>query len=92
MPMKPCKYGIKLMCMIDSHNNYLINAYIYAGKNVDGINLNDQDEKCTKPTQAVLSLIKPIENTNRNITKGNWFTSIELVEILKAKTLLTLVQ
>lgn len=87
MPMKPCKYGIKLMCMTDSRNSYLINAYIYAGKNSDAMNLNDQDKQFSKPTQAVLSLITPIINTNRNITADNWFTSIELVELLKEKKL-----
>lgn len=57
MPMKPCKYGIKFMCMTDSRNSYLINVYIYTGKISNSMNLNDQDKKFSKPTQAVLSLI-----------------------------------
>lgn len=78
--------------MTDSRNSYSINAYFYTGKNSNGMNLNDQDKKFLKPTQALLNLITPIINTNRNITADNWFTSIELVELLKEKNLLTLVQ
>ncbi|GBP44058.1 hypothetical protein EVAR_85212_1 [Eumeta japonica] len=34
------------------------------------------------PTQSVLRLSKVVENSNRNITADNWFSSIPLVDIL----------
>ncbi|KAJ8931129.1 hypothetical protein NQ314_016010 [Rhamnusium bicolor] len=32
MPMKPCKYGIKIMVLTDARNSCLFNAYIYSGR------------------------------------------------------------
>ncbi|GBP67705.1 hypothetical protein EVAR_40476_1 [Eumeta japonica] len=44
--------------------------------------------KClSKPIQAVLPLVSPIEGSNRNVTADNWFSSIELVNHLKEKHL-----
>ncbi|KAJ8929064.1 hypothetical protein NQ314_018282 [Rhamnusium bicolor] len=45
------------------------------------------DKKYSKPTQAVLYLTKPLYHTNRSVTFDNWFTSIELVKILKERGL-----
>lgn len=87
MPKKPAKYGIKIMCITDATNGYLLNAFIYLGKDSDGQNLTQEQKRLSKPTQAVLSLIAPIENSNRNVTADNWFSSIELVNILKEKHL-----
>ena len=36
MPSKPSKYGIKIWCMVDVTNAYLLNAQIYSGKSPDG--------------------------------------------------------
>lgn len=82
MPMKPCKYGIKIMALTDSKTHYLYNAYIYTGKDSDGVTLSDEFKKFSKPTQSVLRLAKPLFGTNRNVTADNWFSSIELVDIL----------
>ncbi|KFM73858.1 PiggyBac transposable element-derived protein 4, partial [Stegodyphus mimosarum] len=87
MPKKPAKYGIKIMCLCDARNNYLYNAYIYCGKDSDGEGLSEDEKQMKKPTQAVLRLVEPIKKTNRNITADNWFSSIELVKILKEKGL-----
>lgn len=33
MPSKPCKYGLKILCMTDARNHYFFsNGYIYCGK------------------------------------------------------------
>ena len=32
VPSKPSKYGIKIWCMVDASNAYLLNAQIYSGK------------------------------------------------------------
>lgn len=87
MPNKPAKYGIKLICLTDAHNSYLLNAYIYVGKDSDGKSLTKEEQKLLKPTQAVIRVTKPIINTNRNVTGDNWFSSIELVEELQKRKL-----
>lgn len=87
LPSKPVKYGIKIMCCTDARTGYFFNGYIYAGKNSDGTNLPLEDKKFAKPTQSVLRLTQPLYQTNRNVTFDNWFTSIELVKILKERGL-----
>lgn len=87
MPKKPAKYGLKLMALTDARTGYLYNSYIYCGRNSDGNVLSEEENKFSKPTQAVLRLTQPISNTNRNVTADNWFSSIELVNVLKNKKL-----
>ncbi|KAF2891025.1 hypothetical protein ILUMI_15148 [Ignelater luminosus] len=84
LPKKPCKYGIKVMCMCDSRTHYLCNALVYTGK---GERVNNN---LSVPTNDLLKLIPPIERTNRNIVVDNWFTSIELCEKLREKKLTVL--
>ncbi|CAK1591007.1 unnamed protein product [Parnassius mnemosyne] len=87
MPKKPAKYGIKIMVLSDARESYVYNAYIYHGKGSDGVGLPEAEKKLSVPTQSVLRLIKPIENTNRNVTADNWFSSIPLAEMLLKKGL-----
>lgn len=87
MPNKPNKYGLKIMCLTDARNNYLLNAYIYSGKGSDGTTLSDSEKKLAVPSQAVIRLVKPIEGSNRNVTGDNWFSSIELINELKKRGL-----
>nr|CAH7714509.1 unnamed protein product [Callosobruchus chinensis] len=60
IPNKPVKYGIKIMCCTDARTCYLLNAYIYTGKNSDGAGLSDDLKKFYKPTQAVLRLTEQL--------------------------------
>ncbi|KAK2578630.1 hypothetical protein KPH14_003656 [Odynerus spinipes] len=85
MPKKPAKYDIQILCLTDARSGYLLNAYIYVRKDSDGMNFPTEYKKLKKPTQAVLRLISSIEGSNRNITTDNWFTSIELVNLLQKK-------
>lgn len=87
IPNKPGKYGMKIMCMTDARTSYLYNAYIYSGKDSDGRGLPAEEKKYSKPTQSVLRLSQPIYGTNRNITADNWFSSIEVIDKLKQKSL-----
>lgn len=87
MPKKPAKYGLKIQCLTDARSGYLLNAYIYLGKDSDGLNLPTEYQRLQKPSQAVLRLISPIEGSNRNVTTDNWYTSIELLDVLKEKHL-----
>lgn len=79
VPNKPSKYGIKIMCLCDARTHYLLNACIYAGKDVTA-----NPRKLAVPTLNVLQLVQPIVNSNRNITADNWFSSIELTNELKS--------
>lgn len=87
IPNKPRKYGIKIMALTDAKTHYLLNAYIYSGKDSDGRTLTDDERKFPKSTQAVLRLTETIVGTNRNITADNWFSSIDLVHELSKRGL-----
>ena len=80
MPMKPAKYGIKIMSLNDARTQYLANTYIYFGKNSDGIGLTNEEKRLAVPTQSVIRLSKILEGSRRNITADNWFLSFQLVE------------
>lgn len=69
---KPDKYGIKMQCLVDAKTHYLLNAFIYTGKDTHNMN----PRKLAIPTLDVLKLIPPISGTNRNLTVDNWFSSI----------------
>lgn len=72
------------MCLADSKTSYLFNAYIYTGKNSDGVGLSPEEQlRMNKPTQSVVRLSKPISKSNRNITADNWFTSLETTDELE---------
>ncbi|XP_045456529.1 piggyBac transposable element-derived protein 4-like [Melitaea cinxia] len=87
MPKKPAKYGLKILVVCDAETFYVHNAYIYHGKDSDGLGLPETERKLAIPTQSVLRLCKDFEKTNRNITADNWFSSIELMEQLKDRGL-----
>ena len=80
IPSKPDKYGIQCISLCDSRTYYVYNAMIYTGKGStpDGIQ---------QAQYFVETLMKPLENTNRNVTFDNRFTSLRLVQNLKKKKL-----
>ncbi|KAK9744972.1 Transposase IS4 [Popillia japonica] len=82
MPNKPAKYGLKIQCLTDVTNSNLYNAYIYTGKDSESFGLGGEEKKFLKPTQAVLRQAKPLFNSCRNITTDNWYSSIQLVDVL----------
>lgn len=82
MPKKPCKYGIKIQALVDSQTHYFSNGYIYVGKDSDGNTLDDAERQYSKPTQSVIRLTKEILYSNRNITTDNWYSSIEIADLL----------
>lgn len=82
IPSKPAKYGIKTWAMVDANTFYVYNLETYLGKP------NSLRYKVSnKPEDVVLRLVKPIENTGRNVTADNWFTSIPLVKEMANKKL-----
>ncbi|KAJ8880323.1 hypothetical protein PR048_016790 [Dryococelus australis] len=78
-----------LMSLTDTHNSYLLNSYIYMGKNSDGMTLSDEERKFTQPTQSVLCLVAPISGSNHNITVDNEFSSVERRKLPYTGTLKT---
>lgn len=47
----------------------------------------ENPDRLLSPTATVLSLVQPVENSKRNITADNYFTSIELVDKLQERQL-----
>lgn len=82
IPSKPNKYGIKIHALADARVFCSVNLEIYAGKQPDG-----KYFLSNKPTDIVMRLAEPIFNSGHNITADNWFSSIELVNLLKPKKL-----
>lgn len=76
---KPDKYGLKMQCLVDTKTHYLLNSFIYSGKDTHKTN----PRKLAIPTLDVLALIPPISGTNRNVTADNWFSSVELIRELR---------
>ena len=60
---------------------------IYSKRGSDGMYLLEEETNYKIPTQAVIRLIKLIFGSNQNITTGNWYTSMELGNVLKANKL-----
>jgi hypothetical protein len=83
IPSKPAKYGVKIQILADSQTHYMLNAEVYTVKAL----VRADKTTLSHPTQVVLRMVKPVENTNRNITGNNWYTSMELVDQLKKKGL-----
>ncbi|CAK1602156.1 unnamed protein product [Parnassius mnemosyne] len=80
MPNKPRKYDLEIKCLTDGRKGYLYIAYLYTGKNSDGLGLSQNEKKLLLPSQCILCLSKPIPNTNRNTTADNYFSSIDVCD------------
>ena len=45
---------------------YIYNAYIYTGRDSDGISLSEDEKKLSVPSQSIVRLVKPIEKKNKS--------------------------
>lgn len=80
MPSKPDKYGMKVWWICDSKNAYPLLGIPYLGK--------EGGARATNLGKTVvLDLVKKYEQTGRNITMDNFFSSKELCEELLQKGL-----
>lgn len=86
IPSKPDKYGIKVFALVDSENFFTVKMEVYCGTQPDGPYVVDNS-----PSAVVKRIIGPIENTGRNITCDNWFSSVTLCRDLQQNHKTTLV-
>lgn len=79
MASKPDKFGIKFWLAVDSTSHYLLNGFPYLGKN----DHRPQNQRLSE--YVVMNLSAPFLGKGRNITCDNFFTSVNLAQMLKAK-------
>lgn len=78
MPSKPARYGIKVFCVCDSTNGYPLQGEIYTGKPAGGGHQVNVGEF------IVLDLCAPYKGSGINVTTDNFFTSLQLAQILNS--------
>lgn len=81
MPNKPANFGIKIYALVSSSNFYTTKLEVYVGQQPQGPFQNSN-----KVIDLVNRLVEPIIGSNRNVTAGNWFSSIPLAKDLLQKS------
>ncbi|KAJ8876655.1 hypothetical protein PR048_021102 [Dryococelus australis] len=77
IPLKPDKYGIKILMMCDAKTFYLLNAQVYTSK--------DSTPKGTRVAQYYFTeLNTPIHGSNRNCTFDNCEHTVAMVDTMKS--------
>ena len=89
MPLKPCKYGFKLHCLVDSKTNYLYNFIIDPGKKFKERLYNTKDDS-RYAEFIVLKLIENIKNGPHRLFFDGWYSSISLLTKLKQRGFLAM--
>ncbi|KAL8614015.1 hypothetical protein ACOMHN_023250 [Nucella lapillus] len=79
VPAKPCKWGIKVWALADCESFYLVDFDIYTGK-----------ECVAAPTvplgtRVVRKLVSPYFKKYHHVYLDNYFTSVDLMEVLLRK-------
>ena len=77
MPYKPDKFGIKFWVAADVQTKYMLHSFPYFGKD------NSRPTEITLGEHVVLWLTEPYRKTSRNLTKDNFFTSVNLAKTLR---------
>ena len=76
MPSKPGKYGVKIFWLCDASVPYAFNGKIYVGKQPGAATEKNLGQN------RVLYLTAPIQNTGRNVTMDDYFTGIQLANMM----------
>ncbi|XP_049772937.1 uncharacterized protein LOC126161239 [Schistocerca cancellata] len=76
MPLKPVKQEYKVRCLADSKTNYVIQFDIYTGKSNDGCTENSLGER------VVISLTQDLKYSNSLVAFDNFFTTVNLMQML----------
>ncbi|GFW62948.1 piggyBac transposable element-derived protein 4 [Trichonephila clavipes] len=79
MLSKPDIFDIKFWLATDVDSKYMLNGFPYLGKN------EECPENVSHSKYVVLRLIEPFENKGRNISTDNFFTTLNLFQMLKTK-------
>ena len=77
VPAKPCKWGIKAWALADSESFYLVDFDIYTGKN------HVRPANMRLGTFVVNELVKAFYGQRHHVYFDNFFTSVELMELLQ---------
>ncbi|KAJ8928705.1 hypothetical protein NQ314_018715 [Rhamnusium bicolor] len=84
IPSKPNKYGIKIYALSDAKMYYTANLEVYVGTQPEG-----PFSVSNSALALVDRLCQPIRGTGRNLTTDNFFTSLELAELLLSQKITT---
>ena len=76
MPMKPIKRGYKVWVRSDANTGYMYQFQIYTGK--------DDDDGAGLASRVVKQLTNSLKNTNTHVAFDNFFSSVKLLEELRA--------
>lgn len=82
MSGKPAKIGVKMQALVDAITFYTWNLELYCGQHPEG-----PYKVSNSPAAIVKRLVQPIEQSNRNITFDNWYTSKDLAADMLTKGL-----
>ena len=81
MPMKPTKWGVKVWTLAEASTGYAYNFQVYTGR-VDG------RTELGLGGRVVTDLVEPLLGTNVQVYMDNYFTSVGLMEHLRARGIL----
>lgn len=77
--MKRARFGIKSFLLCESKSGYIWSSLIYTGK---GTIIDSEFPNLPVSSQVVMSLMKPLLNKGYCLTIDNFYSSIELTDIL----------
>ena len=72
MANKPDKFGIKFWMAVDVETKYLLNCFLYLGKD------ESRSGDVSVPTDVVMKLMMPLFKKSHNVTSNNYFTFLDL--------------
>ena len=81
MPNNPDKFGIKFWMAADMKTKYILSSFPYMGKD------DSHPAEVTLSEHVVLRLLEPYRKTGQNVTKDNFFTSVNLAKTLRQSAL-----
>ena len=81
IPTKPGKYGIKIFCLYDSVTNYGFNGSVYTHRQPG------EEAKRNIGSSIIHELCSPLQHSDCKATADNFFTGVQLAELMLDKNL-----
>jgi hypothetical protein len=80
LPMKPCKWGIKVWCLADSSTKFVYNFDIYCGRNQVGPDVPRpiQHGEASVAHNVVLKMVEGLDGKGHVVVTDNYFSSVGL--------------